>query len=182
MARNVQAFAVLCALAFGPIALTDLRAQDFHFTGGAVKGIQVKTQTALAGGFSSTYAQLPGSDLTVHLNAGESDVFVYELAAECALIGGGDGDYLLVQARVNGALSSPLGAPLLQPQRRNEGLVLCSSAQAQAASMSWAIKLAGGSAGADYTLTVWWRVLDQYEPSNPGGSFGKRTVKITRYN
>ena len=41
MARTLQALAMVLAVALSPIALADILAQGFSYTGGTVRGIQV---------------------------------------------------------------------------------------------------------------------------------------------
>jgi hypothetical protein len=133
-------------------------------------------------GFTN-YLRLPSSSLTVHLEPGDSDLFVYEIDAECNLGGAGLGDYVDVQARVNGLLTPPLGGSArLQPQDVPTRLALCSTGERRTVAKSWAIRLSGGSSGADYTFTTYWRATDVGPYSHLIARLDNRTVRVTRYN
>jgi hypothetical protein len=177
---------LMSALTFGGVA-----AQEFHFTGAAVKGIQILTNTqtaeynfddpATAGG--TRYFPLESSDLTVHVNAGDSDLFVYEIDAECSLSSAGQGDAITLQARINGVVRGVLGGPaLLQPQNVPTDLEVCSSRERQSVAKSWAARLSGGAAGADFTFTIWWRASDVNAFNVLVARLDNRTVRLTRYN
>src|SRR5262245_6490095 len=107
------------------------------------------------------YLPLASSNLTVSLNAGDSDLFVYEIDAECSLASADNGDSISLQARINQLVRGVLGGPaLLQPQDVPTDLEVCGSQTRQSVAKSWAVRLSGGNAGADYTFTIWWRAAD----------------------
>ena len=118
MTRTIQAFAVLCALALSPVAATDILAQAFSYSGGTVKGIKVNTDASVASVFAGPFKQLTSSELTVHVNAGDSDLFVYEIVGQFEVSSFDEKDYVDLQARVNDVLrGGVLGGPaILQPQ------------------------------------------------------------------
>ena len=194
MTRTLQAFVMVFALALSPIALADMLAQAFSYTGGTVKGIKVKTDASLAENHSKAspsdspgpFERLVSSDLTVHVNAGDSDLFVYQIDAQCD-VDGGDEDYVDLQARVNGFVRGVIGGPaFLQPQSVPTFLVMCPGPRPFLRSVAkrWVTRLLGGSEGFDYTFTIWWRVVDQF-PRNLGfvnASLSKRIVTLTRYD
>jgi hypothetical protein len=176
----------------GALALGELAAQEFHFTGGAVKGTQVRTNMGTAeysmddpvtiGG--TRYLELASSNLTVHLDAGESDLFVYEIDAECSLVSAGQGDSVSFQARLNGFVRAIIGGgpALLQPQDVPTDLEICAASTRQSVAKSWAVRLSGGSAGADFTFTIWWRAVDVNAFNALIVRLDNRTVRLTRYN
>lgn len=191
MARQQLTTSILVAGLVGAFALGELAAQEFQFTGGPVEGTLVRTNTQIAeysmddpatnGG--RRYFELASSDLTVHLNAGDSDLFVYEIDAECSLGSAGQGDSVHLQARLNGQVRPILGGPaLLQPQDVPEDLAICSSSAPVAVTKSWAVRLTGGSAGADFTFTIWWRAADVNAFNALIARLDNRTVRLTRYN
>ena len=193
MARTLQAFALLFALALSPIALADILAQDFGYTGGTIKGIKVKTgvspvfthgnPTPAAPG---PFEQLASSELTVHVNAGDSDLFVYEIDAACNVHGGVE-DRIDLQARVNGLVRGVIGGPaFLQPQGVPASLGFCPGPLSipNVVAMSWVTRLGGGNAGFDYTFTIWWRAVDRIPLETATGVdavMNNRIVKLTRY-
>lgn len=191
MARTLRAFAMASALAISPIALGEIVAQEFSYSGSAGKGIKVKTNASPTrnegsiGGGSGPFRLLGSSELTVHVNAGDSDLFVYEIQAQCEMHGG-DEDHLLFQARVNGAVRGVLGGPaILQPQT-TPGAFVCGGPRPPLSSVasSWVARLTGGSEGFDYTFTIWWRMIDEYPHTDilGYGHLAKRIVKLTRYD
>ena len=186
LTRSILAGGLVGAMAFGELA-----AQEFHYTGGAVEGTQVRTNTETAeysiddpvtrGG--TRYLELASSNLTVHLNAGDSDLFVYEIDAECSLASAGAGDTVLLQARLNGLVRPILGGPaFLQPQDVPTDLEICGTDARHSVAKSWAVRLSGGSAGADFTFTIWWRAADVNAFNALFARLDNRTVRITRYN
>jgi hypothetical protein len=115
--------------------------------------------------------------------SGNSDLFVYEIDAECSLGSADQGDAVLLQARLNGFVRPLLGGPaLLQPQDVPTDLEVCASQERQSVAKSWAIRLSGGSSGADYTFTIWWRASDVNAFNALIARLDNRTVRITRYN
>ena len=192
MARTLRASAMVFAVALSPIALADIVAQEFSYTSGAVKGMKVKTNTSYAMTHTVPTATSPGafellgsSELTVHVNAGDSDLFVYKIEGRCS-VSGGEEDYLDLQARVNGFVRGVIGGPaFLQPQKVPASFVLCTgpSSSSGVVAKSWTARLPGGSEGFDYTFTIWWRAVDS-SPLNGGALalLSHRTVKLTRYD
>ena len=181
----------LASFVLGALALGELAAQESQFTGGGVEGTQVRTNAqtaeyslddpATAGG--TRFLLLPSSNLTVHLNAGDSDLFLYEIDAECSLSSAGQGDSIQLQARLNGLVRPILGgAAILQPQDVPTDLEVCSSRERQSVAKSWAARLSGGSSGADFTFTIWWRAADVNAFNALVARLDNRTVRITRYN
>ena len=189
MYRTIRTVVVVSALILTSTAFTELIAQETHYLGGAVKGIQVKTDPSVVStnnnptpAGSGPFGLLPSSELTVHMNPGESDLFVYEFDALCQT--GGENDFIEVQARVNGLVRGVLGGPaILQPQPVPTFLWLCQGQALTVVAKSWVARLSAGSEGVDYTFTIWWRAVD-VAPANPGlrGIFNNRIVKLTRYN
>jgi hypothetical protein len=181
---------VLSTLVLSPMALTELAAQEFNFTGGAVEGINVRTNNATEMKAEGTaFALLGSSSLTVQVPPGDSDLFVFEFDAECRL----DGTlffegYVEVQARAVGPLG--LSGSVLQPQNLPSGVEFCGTNEeqgketAQSVSKSWAVRLNGGTTGVIRTFSIWWRVVDKNNDTlNVGlGRLDERTVRLTRYN
>jgi hypothetical protein len=186
MRRRVRTVVVVFSFMLGPVALTGSGAQEFHFTGGAVEGTQVKannqsTSVAEAAG----YVLLPSSSITVHVAAGDNDLFVFEFSAECSMVvSPGQGDHIRLQARFDGFVSAPFGGgpSILQPQNSPpDHLVDCRSRHT--ISRMWAVRIAGGASGADHTFSIWWRVVDSLP--DDGDLFGlldNRIVRSTRYH
>jgi hypothetical protein len=171
------------------MALAEVAAQEFSFTGGAVEEIQVKTNNATEQrAEAAAFVSLGSSSLTVLVNPGDSALFVFEFDAECRLEGTlfFEG-YVEVQARASGPLG--LSGSALQPQNVTTGVEFCGTnaeqgkGTAQAAFKSWAVTLNGGSSGLIRTFSIWWRVVDKNNDSlNAGlGRLDERTVRLTRY-
>ncbi len=181
---------VLSTLVLSPMALAELAAQEFGFTGGAVEDIQVKTNNATEQKVEgNAYALLGSSTLTVQVNPGDSDLFVFEFDAECRLVGSFYFEgYVEVLARAYGPLG--LGGSVLQPQNLPNGVEFCGTNAeqgkdtAQSVSKSWAVRLNGGTSGLIRTFSIWWRVVDKNNDAfNAGlGRLDERTVRLTRYN
>ena len=191
MARTLQALTLLFALTLGPISLAELLAQDFSYTGGVAAGIKVRTTTlteeivsaTTSSGTPGPFEPLASSELTVHVNAGASDLFVYEIVAQCNVLGE-EKDYIDLQARLNGVVRGVLGGPaILQPQRNPTAGGLCSgpSVNAKVAANRWFTRLSGGSEGADYKFTIWWRAVDVVPQLGVHGFLRQRSVTLTRY-
>jgi hypothetical protein len=171
------------------MALAELAAQEFTFTGGAVEGIQVRTNNdTQIRGEGTAFVMLGSSSLTVLVNPGESALFVFEFDAECRLDGSPFFEgYVEVQARAAGPLG--LSGSALQPQNVTTGIEFCGTnaeqgkGTAQSVSKSWAVTLNGGSSGLIRTFTIWWRVVDKNNDAlNAGlGRLDERTVRLTRY-
>jgi hypothetical protein len=191
MCRRIRTVVVvLSTLVLSPMALTELAAQEFNFTGGAVEGINVRTNNATEMKAEGTaFALLGSSSLTVQVPPGDSDLFVFEFDAECRL----DGTlffegYVEVQARAVGPLG--LSGSVLQPQNLPTGVEFCATNEeqgketAQSMSKSWAVRLNGGTTGVIRTFSIWWRVVDKNNDTlNVGlGRLDERTVRLTRYN
>jgi hypothetical protein len=192
MCRRIRTVVVvLSTLVLSPMALTELAAQEFNFTGGAVEGIHVRTNNATEMKAEGTaYALLGSSSLTVQVPPGDSDLFVFEFDAECRL----DGTlffegYVEVQARANSPLGLS-GGSLLQPQNLPTGVEFCGTnaeqgkETAQSVSKSWAVRLNGGTTGVIRTFSIWWRVVDKNNDTLSIGlrRLDERTVRLTRYN
>jgi hypothetical protein len=191
MCRRIRTVVVvLSTLVLSPMILAELAAQEFNFTGGAVEDIQVRTNNAPETRAEGTaFALLGSSTVTVLVNPGDSDLFVFEFDAECCL----DGTfyfegYVEVLARAYGPLG--LSGSELQPQNLPTGVEFCGTNAeqgkdtAQSVSKSWAVRLNGGSSGLIRTFSIWWRVVDKNnDPFNAGlGRLDERTVRLTRYN
>ena len=88
-----------------------VRAQAVSFGHRAVEGGQVLTDrssTTTTPG-EHIYHPLPNSLLTLVLQPGDSDLFVYEFDAACITVGG-PSDHLAMQARLNGVVGPPVPA------------------------------------------------------------------------
>ena len=193
MCRSIRTVVVvLSTLVLSPMALIELAAQEFHYTGGAVEGTQVRTNNAPFGivGSGSSYTSLPSSSLTVHVNPGDDNLFVFEFEAECHLRNFADvnftpgvHDHVSVQARLNGLVGPPSGRPsALQPQSLPTDLEVCGSFAHQTISKSWAVRLAGGASGADWTFSIRVQVVDVFSDDSLTVTFDDRMVRITRYD
>jgi hypothetical protein len=193
MCRRIRTVVVvLFTLVLSPMAFTELSAQEFNFTGGAVEGINVRTNSdTQIRGEGPAFVLLPSSSVTVQVAPRDSDLFVFELDAECRL----DGTlffegYVEVQARASGPLGLSGSTQLVQPQNLPAGVEFCSTNEeqgkgtAQSVSKSWAVRLNGGDTGLIRTFSIWWRVVDKNNDSfNAGlGRLDERTVRLTRYN
>ena len=180
---------VLSTLALSPMALAEAAAQEVTFTGGAVEDIQVRTNnSAEQRGEGTAFVLLGSSTLTVQVNPGESDLFVFEFDAECRLDGTAFFEgYVEVQARAYGPLG--LSGSVLQPQNLPDGVQFCGTNAeqgkdtAQSVAKSWAVRLNGGTTGLIRTFSIWWRVVDKNNDAfNAGlGRLDERTVRLTRY-
>ena len=161
MCRQIRALAVPVALLLGPMALTDVVAQENVYSGGAVEGTQVKTNRDLFGKGEGAYAKLGSSELTVQLAPGDSDLFVYEFDAECYLINAGVNDYVSVQARLNDAVG--FSSSFLQPQNfPTTDLEFCGTNAPHSVSKTWAIRLSNNTSSTFiYTFSIWWRAVDR---------------------
>jgi hypothetical protein len=124
------------------------------------------------------------------VNPGDDDLFVFEFDAECRLFGfvgpvpvaPGTNDHVSVQARLNGFVGPLLGGSFLQPQNSPSNLEFCGTRASQSVSKTWAVRLAGGTGGADWTFSIWWQVGDVGSDNVLSGWLDDRTVRITRYN
>jgi hypothetical protein len=172
---------VVVALAVSPWHAS-VMAQLASFSHGAAEGGQIKTDRSEIFIFeSSAHAQLADSALTVQLQPGDSDLFVFEFDAECSV--GGPGDYLSVQARVNGALGPPFGTSFFQPQGGATDLRPCVGAASHTISKSWVIRLSNTtSASQTYTFSIWVRVVGNVNIPPGLAVLDNRIVRYTRYN
>jgi hypothetical protein len=187
MCRQIRALAVPVALLLGPMAFTEVVAQENYYSGGAVEGTQVKTNRDLIAKGEGAYAKLGSSELTVQLAPGDSDLFVYEFDAECYLIQAGVNDYVNVQARLNDFVG--FSSSYLQPQNfPTTDLEFCGTDAGtdapQSVSKTWAIRLSNNTSSTfSYTFSIWWRAVDRGDNNfDVWGILNDRTVKITRYN
>jgi hypothetical protein len=192
MTPRLHPFIVVVALALSHWQASAVMAQvgELHFTHGAAEGGQVRTnRSAVAIGESNVHTQLPSSALTVQLQPGDSDLFVLEFDAECA-ISGSTGDHLSVQARLNGAVGPEdvRGVSFLQPQDSPTDLQVCSVSgangdHAHTISKSWVIRLSNDtSSPATHTFSIWVRTVDVGGGQNVLTLLDNRIVRFTRYN
>ena len=175
---------VVAALAVSPWPSSAVMAQVAVLSHGAVEGGQVVTDRSVA---TTTIGEqifhpLPNSLLTLVLQPGDSDLFVYELDAGCFTVGG-PSDSVVVQARLNGVVGSP-GASYFQPQNNPTNLEACSTNGAyQTISKSWVIRLSNTtSLPQTYTFGIWVKTVDSGLPNNSYTAIYNRTVRYTRYN
>jgi hypothetical protein len=92
-------------------------------------------------------------------------------------------ELVVVQARLNGLVASPLGgAPILQPQSMPNGSTLCAGPGRHTVSKSWFVRLNGGATTS--TFSIWWKLVDLGIPNSMDvyASLTNRTVKLTQYN
>jgi hypothetical protein len=134
----------------------------------------------------NTHAQLTSSALTIELQPGDSDLFVFEFDAQC-VVGGGAEDYLSVQARLNGFVGIGASGSFLQPQSNPPDLHACTGSEGRhTIAKSWVIRLSNTtSSPQSHTFSIWVRVIDAGEPNQPNPPFcllDNRTVRITRYD
>jgi hypothetical protein len=113
----------------------------------------------------------------------DSDLFVYEFDAECAIGGAGANDHISVQARLNDGVGL-FGSSFLQPQDLPADLQFCADFAQHAVSETWAIRLTNTSSSAiNYRFSIYVSVFDAGNDNfNLAGWLDDRTVKITRYN
>ena len=175
---------VVAALAVSPWPSSAVMAQAVSFSHGAVEGGQVLTDRSVTRTTpgKQIFHPLPNSLLTLVLQPGDSDLFVYEFDAGCFTVGG-PSDSVVVQARLNGVVGSP-GASYFQPQNNPTNLEACSTNGAyQTISKSWVIRLANTtSLPQTYTFAIWVKTLDRGLLNNAYTGFFNRTVRYTRFN
>jgi hypothetical protein len=178
----------LFTLVLSPMALIELAGQEFFYTGTRVEATLVRTDHSPVVIFdpkATTFSLLPSSTLQAHVNPGDSDLFVFELVAECQI--GDDADQfdaVQVEARLNGLLTFALGGggvAFLQPQDVPSDGRLCSGPGRQPVSKSWFVTLRGGESGTNWTFTIWWRLRGVHDPNLFAGLIN-RVVRLTRYD
>lgn len=118
MRPRLHPYIVVAALAASPWPSSAVMAQVAVFSHGAVEGGQVVTDRSVATttiGEQIFHPLRSSGPLTVVLQPGDSDLFVYEFDGNCRTVGGPN-DYLAVQARLNGVVGPAPGASYFQPQ------------------------------------------------------------------
>jgi hypothetical protein len=191
MKSRLQTLIVVAALALFHWHVSAVMAQELHFSHGAVEGGRVITnRSQIQINESSAHVQLPSSALTMVLQPGDSDLFVFEFDAEC-FMGGDPNDYLSVQARLNGAVGwavvGGLGPSFLQPQDNPPDLAVCKSGTnpvRHTISKSWVIRLSNDtSSPVTYTFSIWVRAVNIGSDNNIiFCNLDNRIVRFTRYN
>jgi hypothetical protein len=192
MCRSIRTVVVvLFTLVLSPMALVDLAGQASSYMGTNVKATLVSTNssavTLVAPDAVNAFALLPGSILQVVMPPGDSDLFVFEIVAQCEIGQIADwADGVAMQARLNGLMSfAPLGGgrALLQPQDMPNGGMLCSGPGMDSVSKSWFVRLSGGESGRTWTFSIWWKLIDGGGP-NPqlAATLDNQTVRLTRYD
>jgi hypothetical protein len=181
------AVVVLSTLVLSPMAVIELAGQEFVYTGKNVESLLVRTNySAAVITKNQPFRLLSSSTLQAHVNPGDSDLFVFELIAECTVDYAADNiDGVDVQARLNGFVSAPVGGgvAVLQPQTSPNGGRLCEGRGLHAASKSWVVTLTGGQSGTNWTFTIWWRFPSVADPErNHIAVLRNRTVRLTRYD
>src|SRR5262245_24663100 len=188
MCRSIRIVViVLFTLLLSPIAVIDLAGQDFVYTGTRVESTLVRTNySATTIAKNQAFRLLSSSTLQAHVNPGDSDLFVFELAAECTVdFAANELDTVDVQARLNGLVSAPIGGGVatLQPQELPNGGALCQSRGFHSASKSWVVTLSGGESGTNWTFTIWWRFRSSADPEHSHiAVLRNRIVRLTRYD
>jgi hypothetical protein len=186
--RSIRiAVVVLSALVLSPMAVAEVAGQEFSYTGRNVEFVLVRTNySAAVIAKNQPFRLLSSSTLQAHVNPGDSDLFVFELIAECTVDYAADNsDGVDVQARLNGSVSGPVGGgvALLQPQALPTGGRLCEGPGLHAASKSWVVTLTGGESGTNWTFTIWWRFPSVADPERGHiAVLQHRTVRLTRYD
>jgi hypothetical protein len=183
MTPRLHALVVVVTLALSPWQTSAVMAQERHFTHGAAEGGQVITNRDRLGfDETSSVHELPSSALTVQLNPGDNDLFVLEFDAQCSVTGG-PGDYLSVQARLNGLLLDGDGISFFQPQDTFNLQACDTSVFNQTISKSWVIRLQNTtSSPVTYTFSIWVRVVDIQTENLVRVALDNRIVRFTRYN
>ena len=182
-----QTFIVVAALAWIPCYASAVEAQQAHFTHGAAEGGEITTNRAeVPVGGLNAHVQLTSSALTMELQPGDSDLFVFEFDAQCVVTGGPE-DYLSVEARVNGFVGLGASGSFLQPQSNPPDLHACTGSEGRhTISKSWVTRLSNTTASPQsHTFSIWVRVIDAGEPNQPNPPFSlldNRIVRITRYD
>ena len=181
MRRSIPMMIVTAALVLGPIGIASVFGQQLLFTHGAVEGGQVTTSD-VGGAFkeSAGFSTVPNSTMTMVLAPGDSDLFVVEFSAGCA-VQGDRSDLFLVKATV----SRPgLITTFTDLEPNSSFPVFCSGdSGSQSNHKSWAIRLSNnGASPATYNFFIRVRVLDQGTDDDVTGFLNNQTVRLTRYN
>ena len=181
MRRSIPMVIVTAALVLCPIGIASVNGQQLQFTHGAVEGGQVTTSD-VGGAYqeSAGFSTLSNSTMTIVLAPGDSDLFVVEFSAGCA-VDGERIDFLLVKATV----SRPGLITTFTDLEPNSGFpVFCSGdSGSQSHYKSWAIRLTNNGASlATYHFFIRVRVLDQGTDDDVTGFLNNQTMRLTRYN
>lgn len=175
---------VVGALALGLCPEIAATAQQAHFTyGAAIEGQAMTNRSTVSIGAVNAYLQLSSSALTIELQPGDSDLFVFEFDAEC-VVSGGPEDYLSVQARLNGFVGLGASGSFLQPQSNPPDLHACTGSEGEhTISKSWVIRLSNTtSSPQSHTFSIWVQLVDAGTPDQPYSILDDRIVRITRYD
>ena len=176
---------VVAALAVSPWPSSAVKAQVAVFSHGVVEGGQVLTDRSAIGTTpgETIHHPLASSLLTVVIQPGDSDLFVFEFDAQCTVVGG-PFDYLSVQARLDGVVGGVIGGSYFQPQDIPPDLQACSTNGArQTISKSWVIRLSNTtSSPQSHTFSIWVKTVEFAPLNNAHTTLDNRTVRYTRYN
>ena len=158
MRRRIRTMVVvLSALVSTAMAVAELTAQETHYLGGAVKGIQVKTNPSIvftdnhptpAG--AGPFGLLPSSELTVHVNAGGERPLRVQSSMRNAKPVATPARRISLTCRLesNGLVRGVLGGPaILQPQRVPTFLWPCQGPVLTVVAKSWVSPAIRGERG-----------------------------------
>jgi len=179
-----QTVIVVGALALSLCHAIAVMAQQAYFThGAALDGQAMTNRSDLSIGPLNAYKQLTSSALTIELQPGDSDLFVFEFDAAC-VVSGGPEDYLSVQARLNGFVGLGANGSFLQPQSNPPDLHACTGSEGRhTISKSWVIRLSNTtSSPQNHTFSIWVQLVDAGELNQPFSLLDDRIVRITRYD
>jgi hypothetical protein len=182
MRRSIPMMIVTAALVLCPIGIAKVNGQELLFTHGAVEGGQVRTSGG-GGVFGESvgFSTVSNSTMTVVLASGDSDLFVLEFSAQCAVLDAENIDFMLVKATFSrqGVITTFTD---LDP--KSSLPVFCTGdSGSQSNHKMWAVRLTNnGDSPATYQFFVRVRLLDQGTDDFVRGFLGNRTVRLTRYN
>jgi hypothetical protein len=189
MKPNLQTLIVVAAVAVSPWH-SSVMAQVASFSHGAAEGGRILTNSSRTAITESNFHVLPPGGnypiLFVTLQPGDSDLFVFEFQAECA-VSGGFGDYLSLQARFNMEVGA-FGFSYFQPQDNPTDLRACSASGVEGANThtiakSWVIRLSNNtSSPVTHNFSIWVRAVDITADNTVIAFINNWIVRYTRYN